>query len=77
MSKAIIHANGIPLEDAMERVRCVIGGGMVSGKGTARGAQYCYYTTFKDGAAVSCTKHASGTFTFNAAKGPANENTDD
>jgi len=51
-------------EQAMNFVMAVIRGGLVSGKGTATGLQYCYYTTFIGKIIVSVHKYKSGTQKF-------------
>jgi hypothetical protein len=66
MSKFIIR-NESTADDVlvMAAVREIIKGGLVSGKGTARGEQHCYVTVFEHPEVVIyCRKNKSGSETF-------------
>jgi photosystem II stability/assembly factor-like uncharacterized protein len=59
--KVIINAE-INIQTALDRVKQVIDGGLVS-VGTY-GAQYCFVTTWNDGVRVYADKTKNGTHTF-------------
>lgn len=56
MKEQRIIINYSNVKEPMKYVQTVINGGLISGDGTC----YCYHTSFKDGAHVSCKKLKSG-----------------
>lgn len=64
--RIIINIDGVDEEAALAKVYTVVCGGRVSG---IKNDHYCWYTTFKDGTAVSVkTKYNTNTDTFDVYK---------